>query len=84
VISYGTNIAYKNITTYFRRAFVSPDPTNFATLLLRLLRDDGAVVYLNGVETWRDNMPPGTIFYSTVSSGTAWEATSRPTSTSRH
>ena len=32
---------------------------------MRLLRDDGAVVYLNGVEAARQNMPSGTVTYAT-------------------
>ena len=31
------------------------------SLLLRLVRDDGAVVYVNGIEVARSNMPAGTI-----------------------
>src|SRR6185436_10920758 len=38
----------------------------FNSLTLRLLRDDGAVIYLNGVEVWRTNMPTGTVGSSTV------------------
>ena len=30
-------------------------------------RDDGAIVYLNGKEVFRDNMPEGTITYMTRS-----------------
>jgi hypothetical protein len=37
-------------------------------LSLELLRDDGAVVYLNGREVFRDNMPSGTIDYRTKAS----------------
>ncbi len=49
-------------TTYFRRAFYVPDPAHVQTLTARLTRDDGAVIYLNGAEIWRDtNMPAGTI-----------------------
>jgi hypothetical protein len=66
VISYGTNLFYKNITTYFRRAFVAPDPTNFATLLLRVLRDDGAVVYLNDAQVWRNNISSEPLAYHTL------------------
>jgi hypothetical protein len=39
-------------------------------LTLFLLRDDGAVVYLNGTEVWRSNMPSGTITYTTHASTT--------------
>src|SRR6185437_12633587 len=38
----------------------------FATLTLNLLRDDGAVVYLNGTEVRRDNMPAGVPTYTTL------------------
>jgi hypothetical protein len=37
-------------------------------LNLRVLRDDGVVVYLNGSEIYRDNMPGGAINYLTPSS----------------
>ena len=33
---------------------------------LRINRDDGAVVYLNGTEVFRTNMPTGTISYTTL------------------
>jgi hypothetical protein len=32
------------------------------------MRDDGAVVYLNGVEVWRTNMPAGTVTHLTTAS----------------
>src|ERR1043166_5936719 len=53
------------ITTYFRRSFNLANPSAFSSLKLRLLRDDGAVVYLNGNEIRRDNMPTGSITYKT-------------------
>ena len=46
------------ITTYFRAKFTVPDPTQITQLKLRLLRDDGAVVYLNGTPVWSSNLPP--------------------------
>ncbi|MFT5106340.1 MAG: hypothetical protein ACI9UA_001963, partial [Pseudoalteromonas tetraodonis] len=48
----------KHITTYFRHQFNVPDPEAQADLCLRLKRDDGAAVYLNGVEIARSNLPP--------------------------
>ncbi len=53
------------ITTYFRHSFYIDDASPFSRLHLRLLRDDGAVVYLNGVEVARSNMPAGDIDYLT-------------------
>ena len=55
-------------TTYFRREFVVPFPSYISSLSARLLRDDGAVVYLNGTEVWRDNMPAGVISNATPAS----------------
>lgn len=53
------------ITTYYRHAFFVDDASRYTSLHLRLLRDDGAVVYLNGVEVARSNMPAGEINYLT-------------------
>jgi hypothetical protein len=58
------------ITFHFRRTFQVSDPGAFSSLALRLQRDDGAVVYLNGTELWRDNMPGGTMAYNTPASTT--------------
>jgi acid phosphatase type 7 len=68
VVRYGPNASNKYITTYFRRSFSVVDRSAFSGLTLRLLRDDGAVVYLNGVEIMRSNMPAGTIGYRTLAS----------------
>lgn len=68
VISYGPNSSSKYPTAYFRRSFLLTDPASFTGLHINLLRDDGAVVYLNGSELFRDNMPAGTVSYSTLAS----------------
>lgn len=47
----------RNPTAYFRASFLLPDPASFSQLQLHLVRDDGAVVYINGVEALRSNMP---------------------------
>ena len=67
-VSFGSSSSRKYITTYFRRQF---NATNgFTSLSLRLRRDDGAVVYINGTEVARSNMPTGTITSSTLASST--------------
>lgn len=68
VVSYGPDPDNKYITTYFRRSFDANDVNQFTTLALQLLRDDGAVVYLNGDEVARSNMPGGTVNYLTTAS----------------
>ena len=70
VVSYGGNTTNKYPTTYFRKSFVVNGGTSLGNLSLGLLRDDGAVVYLNGQEVVRDNMPAGTITYQTLASST--------------
>ena len=52
-------------TYYFRRTFFIADTFTCSNLAVRLRRDDGAVVYLNGEELFRDNMPEGVVQYST-------------------
>jgi hypothetical protein len=65
VIGYGPDPSNKYITTYFRHSFVT-DPAAFAgDGRLRLLVDDGAVVYLNGQKVLRYNLPAGEIDYRT-------------------
>ncbi|MDQ3061910.1 MAG: fibronectin type III domain-containing protein, partial [Acidobacteriota bacterium] len=56
----------KYITTYFRKSFNFNGQTDFNNLTLDILRDDGAVVYLNGAEVYRTNMPSGAIGYRTT------------------
>jgi len=56
------------ITHYFRRTFAVARPADYGTLLFQVLRDDGVVVYLNGNEVFRMNMPEGPITYQTPAS----------------
>jgi len=68
VISYGPNANAKYTTTYFRRAFNVTDVTLLTNVTVSLLRDDGGIVYLNGVEIFRSNMPAGAVTYTTFAS----------------
>jgi hypothetical protein len=70
VVGYGPNPNNKFITTYFRRAFYVHDASLVRSLNARLVRDDGSVVYLNGAEVWRDNMPTGTVTFATLAAST--------------
>lgn len=66
-----TTLTSGHITYYFRHSFMVEDVDAIASLDLRLLRDDGAVVYLNGTEVARSNMPAGAITYTTFASSAA-------------
>lgn len=65
-LGYGSNANNKYITYYFRSTFVVSDPSAVTSMTARLLRDDGAVVWLNGREAYRDNMPEGPVNYRTL------------------
>jgi titin len=87
VVSFGPNSKKKFITTYFRRSISVPNPAQFTTLNLGLIRDDGAVVYINGLEVWRSNMPTGTINFKTQAASaiegaaeSTWNSLSVPSS----
>jgi hypothetical protein len=60
-----TNIAAASgITTYYRKGVYLAGVSEFTWTLSGLL-DDGAVVYVNGAEAWRFNMPAGAVTAST-------------------
>jgi hypothetical protein len=54
------------VTQYFVRDFNVTDPSQYGSLKLRLLRDDGAIVYVNGVEVARSGMPAGGVDATTL------------------
>ena len=70
VVDFGGNARNKHITTYFRKSFMVSDASSLEYLSLELLRDDGAVVHINGVEALRSNMPCGPIDHLTLASAT--------------
>ncbi len=82
-----TAVAPNRLTYYFRDTFTVPAGVNPTSLLLEAVRDDGIVVYLNGVEVWRNNMPAGTITAATPATAaisgsgeTAWLSVTIPAS----
>ncbi|WP_066511862.1 metallophosphoesterase [Rufibacter sp. DG15C] len=68
-ISFGTSAKRKFITTYFRKTISVQDPTQYASFTGQVKRDDGVVVYVNGTEVYRNNMPTGAISYTTLAAG---------------
>ena len=65
-IDFGPNPFKKHPTTWLRRAFEVPDATKVKALLLRLRRDDGCIVWLNGKEVLRLNLPVGAVTATTL------------------
>jgi secreted PhoX family phosphatase len=67
VLPFGADANNKWPVYYFRHKFVyNPNQFGVDSLIFLLKRDDGAVVYLNGTEIFRDNMPTGTAGHTTL------------------
>ena len=64
-----SQVAKKRITYYFRHEFEVTDPRRHSAVLLEVQRDDGCIVYLNGIEVLRSNMPEGYVSATTEASG---------------
>lgn len=71
VVNFGPDPNQKFITTYFRKTVNMVVDKTFTKYILEINRDDGAVVYINGVLRWRSNMPSGTITNTTLASSVA-------------
>lgn len=65
-VRFGPDTNARFATTYFRRPFVVAWNQVVTNLNFRLARADGAVVWLNGVEVFRTNMPAGPITYTNL------------------
>lgn len=63
-VSFGPNSNAKYATTYFRKKFNVANPAAFNNLLLRILKDDHAIVYLNGTQVFSD-MTNAVVTYQT-------------------
>jgi|GEM_PF-2523508 len=67
-ISFGDDPENKHITKYFKKIFRLENPYDFLVYSLNVVRDDGVVIYLNGREVMRNNMPGGEILSTTEAS----------------
>jgi len=57
IISYGPDPGNKYITTFFRKIFRVEDNSDVETYELKIKRDDASVVFLNGYQVVKENMP---------------------------
>ena len=65
-----TSITSGNASAYFLKTVNIPDIGLYGSFNFTYSYDDGIVVYVNGVEVNRANMPAGTIAYNTLASST--------------
>ena len=82
-VGFGTNVNGKFATTYFRKKFEVASPGAFPSYLLRVLKDDRCLVYINDVLVYSDitnavvnydTYPPGAIAHD----GTVYVETNVP------
>jgi hypothetical protein len=70
-IPYGSDATQKPLATYYRKSIVvdiangGHNLADYSSFNLKLKADDGAVVYFNGAEVYRVNLPSGVITNST-------------------
>lgn len=67
IVDYGTSSTNKYMTTYFRKHFNVTNVAEVHAAKIQLLREDGAVVYLNGKRVVNSNMPVKGVTYTSKS-----------------
>jgi hypothetical protein len=68
VLPYGYDAANKWLTNQFRTTFELADAAGVTSVRLEVARDDGVVVYLNGMEVLRSNLPADPLTATTLAS----------------
>ncbi len=63
----------KWITTYYRSYINADNFSYFKSIIINYKRDDGIVIYFNGKEAHRENLPSGAITYNTLASNASNE-----------
>ncbi|HWB01790.1 MAG TPA: hypothetical protein VG796_02120, partial [Verrucomicrobiales bacterium] len=64
-LSYGSDEKQKPMACYFRTTFEVADLKAINSVHMGIQRDDGCIVYLNGKEIVRQNMPEGAVDHTT-------------------
>lgn len=79
-VSFGPSSTNRYTTTYFRKWVNVSNPCDlYSKILFNIKRDDGVVIYVNGVEVLRSNIAAGVVSYSAFSTscatdnGTVWQ-----------
>lgn len=66
ILAGATDLAARPTTTLFRTTFDVVDPAAYTEIRLGLVRDDGAIVYINGTEVLRSNVPTAGVMPATT------------------
>jgi WD40 repeat protein/tetratricopeptide (TPR) repeat protein len=78
LVQFGPDAEHKHATTYFRHSFEAPNVAEIQDVILGLVRDDGAAVYLNGIEIVRENLPADAAFDDYAAAGVVGIDESKP------
>jgi hypothetical protein len=65
-------------TAYFRRKFTVADPTRLDSLILEIVRDDAAAIYMNGQQIFRDDNLAASAGHGSFATGTSDENETTP------
>jgi hypothetical protein len=71
IVSNSTTSKDRYVTTYFRKTIALSNTAALGTITANVKRDDGVVIYVNGTEVLRNNMPTGPIAYNTLAAVSA-------------
>lgn len=66
-----TTIPNSGVTSYFLKTVNIASPALYASFTLNYSYDDALIIYVNGTEVRRVNLPSGTVAYNTVASANA-------------
>jgi DNA-binding CsgD family transcriptional regulator len=58
-LNFGNDPENKEIIKYFTKKIILKNVSKFKGFEFKLRRDDGAIIYINGKELYRDNIPSG-------------------------
>ena len=65
-ISFGSDENKKHIVKYFKKSVTLHDPNEYLAYGFQFKRDDGIIIYVNGKEVYRNNLPLGTLTDNTL------------------
>ncbi len=72
-----TRVTHGHAAVQFRKLITIDDPAQMEEFQAGIVRDDGAVVYVNGIEVWRNQMPGGPVTFETLANAPASGANER-------
>jgi len=77
LIAYGPDDRDRHMTSYFRKTFTVGGTESFVGILMEAMFDDGLILYLNGKELQRLNMPTGVVGFDDRASRSRGGSTER-------